>query len=111
MMVAKLFHARPPRVHETLLDPGCGTGAFLQGVIRWCEGNGHPTPGLVGIESDPALLEEARRNLTSSTGVQLLQQDFLTPLAERYDYIIGNPPYVPITDLSPEERVAYRQQY
>jgi hypothetical protein len=110
-MVAKLFRSRPPRADETLLDPGCGTGAFILGVIRWCAQRKCPTPRIVGIESDHRLLEQATSNLGQSHLVCLVHEDFLTPRSERYDYIIGNPPYVPITGLTVEERVMYRQRY
>jgi SAM-dependent methyltransferase len=110
-MVAKLFHGRMPRPDESLLDPGCGTGAFIQGVLRWCEARGHPLPRIVGIESNPDHLEEAKRSLAQFTSVTLLHEDFLKPRSERFDYIIGNPPYVPITGLTVEERQSYRTRY
>jgi hypothetical protein len=34
-MVEKLFAHRSPKADEMLLDPGCGPGAFISGVIRW----------------------------------------------------------------------------
>lgn len=110
-IVSKLFAARQPRGDETLLDPGCGTGAFISGVIRWCARHKCPVPRIVGIDSDPQLLDEARRALANVDSVTLLKDDFLTRRLERYDYIVGNPPYVPITGLSVEERTRYRQQY
>ena len=110
-MVAKLFAARRPRADETLLDPGCGTGAFLEGVVRWCDLQRCPLPRLVGVEADPVLLEQARCSLRNVDQVTLLHEDFLAPRSSRFDYIIGNPPYVAITGLSIEERKRYRQQY
>lgn len=110
-MVAKLFSARQPQAEDRLLDPGCGTGVFIQGVIRWCRRNGCPVPRITGIESDPSLLEEARRSVGHIGEVCLLNEDFLTPRLDRYDYVIGNPPYVPITGLALDERAKYRQQY
>lgn len=110
-MVAKLFRNRQPRASDTLLDPGCGTGSFIEGVIRWCNLNGSPLPRIVGVDSDSALLDEARNGVGKIDQVTLLHEDFLTSRAERYDYIIGNPPYVPITGLSVEERTDYRRRY
>lgn len=110
-MVGKLFGLRLPRADETLLDPGCGPGAFIDGVLRWCRHRGSPTPRIVGIDSNSALLAQAQMTLAQAQGVELRAQDFLLPQSERYDYIIGNPPYVPITGLSVDERTAYRRRF
>jgi len=110
-MVAKLFRDRPPRSSDRLLDPGCGTGAFIEGVLRWCKKSGCDVPAIVGIDSDPTLLEEARRNLGNIKGVTLLNEDFLQDRHGQFDFVIGNPPYVPITGLSIEERARYRNRY
>ncbi len=110
-MVAKLFERRPPAREDVLLDPGCGAGAFIQGVIRWCRTTNAPVPRIIGIELNPALLKQARAELGHVPGVELRQGDFLEPSEERFDYIVGNPPYVPITGLTVEERSGYRQRY
>src|SRR5262245_41614998 len=110
-MVEKLFAHRAPRSDESLLDPGCGTGAFIEGVIRWCRQAGLALPQMVGIESDPSLLEEAKRRVGSVEQVILLNEDFLTPRQRRFDYVIGNPPYVAITGLTVSEREQYRRAY
>ena len=110
-MVAKLFRNRAPRSDEHLLEPGCGRGAFIEGVLRWCERVKSPIPQLVGIDSDPALLDEARRRLGHVPQVTLLLEDFLAPRSVRYDYVVGNPPYVPITGLTSDERSDYRARY
>jgi adenine-specific DNA-methyltransferase len=110
-MVGKLFGTHEPRAADTLLDPGCGTGAFIEGVLRWCNLRGCSIPRIVGIDSDPVLLAQARQRLGYCDQVDLLNQDFLLAPSERFEYIIGNPPYVPITGLSLEERAAYRQRF
>src|SRR5688572_9392355 len=110
-MVAKLFAKRPPRPSDSLLDPGCGPGAFIEGVIRWCTRNGASLPRIVGIDSDHTLLSEARRRVGMASEVTLLAQDFLKAYDERFDYIVGNPPYVPITALTVKERTEYRRRY
>jgi adenine-specific DNA-methyltransferase len=110
-MVRKLFFTRQPRSDECLLDPGCGTGAFIHGVIRWCKLHDLPLPRIVGIESDPALLREARQRLGVFESITLLNDDFLTSRQNRFDYVIGNPPYVPLTGLTAAERTTYRQSY
>ena len=43
-MVERLFQGRPPRPDDAVLDPGCGTGEFIDGVIRWCKRQGLTLP-------------------------------------------------------------------
>lgn len=110
-MVDKLFRAAPPTPSSTLLDPGCGAGAFVEGVVRWCARVGAPIPWITALDSDPTRLEEARRILPATDRVELVHEDFLAPRRDQFDYIIGNPPYVAITELDAEERARYRRQY
>jgi adenine-specific DNA-methyltransferase len=110
-MVAKLFRERPPSETDHLLDPGCGTGVFIQGVVRWCKRNATPLPRIIGIELDPGRFSEAERTLGSIREIELRRTDFLQESEERFDYIIGNPPYVSINGLSLEERTRYRKDY
>jgi len=110
-MVAKLFHGRPPGPDSMVLDPGCGTGAFVEGVARWCHGHGSSMPKVLGIESDSTHLQEARRRVGHLQSVTLTNEDFLAHRQGLFDYIVGNPPYVPITGLSEDERRNYRQRY
>lgn len=110
-MVDKLFRAGPPTAESTLLDPGCGSGVFVEGVLRWCRQNGAPVPLITAVDSDPARLREAQGSLAGIEQVTLIERDFLLPSTDRYDFIIGNPPYVSITSLDAEERSRYRERY
>ena len=109
-MVAKLFADRSPTPDETVLDPGCGDGAFLAGVVRWCRRADRPLPKLVGVELNPRLVELARRRFAGNDRVQILHKDYLK-MEHQADYVIGNPPYVSITGLSATERDAFRGKY
>ncbi len=112
LMVEKLFRNTPPVEGSTLLDPGCGRGAFIEGVIRWCRRYHKPIPQIVGIELNPEHAQEAKKKFESYVEVKIIEGDFLTyKWDEKCDYIIGNPPYVPITNLSREEKVRYRKLY
>jgi len=110
-MVEKLFRNRLPRSDESLLDPGCGTGVFIEGIVRWCQKHDSPLPRIVGIESDPKHFQEAQKSFRHLESVTLVNGDFLTRRDERFDYVIGNPPYVPITGLTDDERGRYRREY
>jgi adenine-specific DNA-methyltransferase len=111
VMVAKLFENRPPSPESVVLDPGCGSGAFIQGIIRWARERGAPVPRVVGIESDLRHIPEALESVWGFGSISILNEDFLDPRTELFDYIIGNPPYVPITGLTIAEREKYRKRY
>jgi SAM-dependent methyltransferase len=111
VMIELLFRARPPAPQHAVLDPGCGTGAFIEGVIRWCQRRSIPLPQLTGIESDPRHLPTLRAKFERWRTVRIEHADFLTEACVRYDYIVGNPPYVPITGLTEAEKSRYRVRY
>ncbi|MCA1814542.1 MAG: N-6 DNA methylase [Halobacteriales archaeon] len=110
-MVGKLFHGRPPKTSDVLLDPGCGDGPFIEGVLRYCVANEAPVPRIIGIEQDPKHVARAREKLGNIKEVTVLEEDYLASPSEPVDYIVGNPPYVPITGLSDDERARYRAAF
>ncbi len=110
-MVNRLFRGRSPSASDNLLDPGCGTGVFLAGVRRWCLKNGIALPKMVGVESEPGRARQAAAEVGGIGGVEIRESDFLTGSIERFDYIIGNPPYVSIYNLSEKEKREYRAAY
>lgn len=110
-MVDRLFRVRPPGSHECILDPGCGTGSFLAGVIRWCEERQRKLPWLVGIELDPARAQKARATFAGLAKVEIRERDYLWERGEFFDFIVGNPPYVPITSLSEGEKRDFRNAF
>jgi len=110
-MVSKLFDGKPPREGQSLLDPGCGPGAFIDGVIRWCKKNKKRSPKIIGYESHPERHAEAVKRFRAFPNIEILCQDFLKATGEPFDYIIGNPPYVPITEISKSEKMAFRRRF
>lgn len=111
VMIEKLFRHGSPPPDARLLDPGCGTGVFIEGVVRWCGARGLPLPQITGVEANPEHVATARQKFAQVEQVQIRKGDFLVSRGERYDYIVGNPPYVPITSLSAEEKDTYRAGY
>ena len=111
LMVARLFRGRAPTRGDTLLDPGCGGGEFIAGVLRWCATNRQPVPTIMGMELEPGRAVQATHRFADVPEVSIRQSDFLEPSHDRFDFIIGNPPYVPITALSVAERDRYRRLY
>jgi len=110
-MVALLFQGRPPRREDTVLDPGCGTGEFIDGVIRWCKRQGLPLPRITGVESDSKHIPDLRLKYEGLRAVHIEHADYLTDRRTRYNFIVGNPPYVAITALSESEKARYRARY
>jgi len=111
LMVAALFRDKPPRPEDRVLDPGCGTGAFVGGVLRWCRGQAIRPPKIVGVESNPELAARAREAYRSESSVEIRDSDFLISPLQEYRFVIGNPPYVPITRLSQPEKTLYRKLF
>ena len=111
-VVAAVFDQHPPRADDRVLYPGCGTGPFAAAVERVCDEMGLPLPEGVGVDTDPELIDEVeQRDLTHT---EFHQRDFLdrgTLSNQSFDYILGNPPYVPIERLSSEEKDRYRSQF
>lgn len=111
LMVGKLFADHTPTSESRVLDPGCGRGAFVEGIIRWCAERGSTAPKIVGIESDPAHVAYLRQRFSDVENVEIRNADFLLTSTERFDFVIGNPPYVSITSLTEGEREEYRTRY
>lgn len=111
-MVGDLFRRISPKPTDYLLDPGCGEGAFIEAVIRWAERKRIPLPRIVGVEQDPAAADVAKRKFRGRKAISIRTADFLTfDEGIRFRYVIGNPPYVAVTQLSPEEKSRYREEF
>lgn len=110
-MVARLFNARTVDGGVTVLDPGCGEGLFIDGIIRWCARVKRPIPKIVGIELHPERFREAKRKFHKYASIEIREADFLVDSKEKFDYIVGNPPYVSIGHLSAAEKEGYRKRY
>lgn len=111
LMVEKLFRDGAPSPESIILDPGCGTGVFLDGIVRWCTSRNVTLPRLIGVDSDPARVAFCRDRFAGISPIEIREADFLLTASDRCDYVIGNPPYVSITGLSPAERTEYRKRY
>jgi adenine-specific DNA-methyltransferase len=91
--------------HLRILEPSSGDGSFLQIVS---ETKSAFTILMDAIEIDPDALSQAKKSIAqenTNVKINLLQNDFLkVELAEKYDLVIGNPPYIGRKLLSQEQR-------
>lgn len=111
-MLSYLFERMPPKANHRLLDAGCGNGAFIEGVIRWCRAHKLPLPRILGIEQDPEVADRARNNFREFAEIEILTKDYLRfDTDERFDFAVGNPPYVGLAEMEQEERQHLRQQF
>lgn len=110
-MVKKLFIHRTPRPEDRVLDPGCGLGAFIDGILRWCNKKGVKPPKIVGIEIDKNMVEICKKKYRNLPNVEIVHGDFLLEDLGYFDYIIGNPPYISIERLPLNLKEKYRKLY
>jgi len=112
-MVAELFDEHPPSDADRILFPGVGDGPFVAAVERYCEDQGYTAPDGIAIDLNPELLAKAR-DRNGDAPVEFLEQDFLDADPDeigRFDYVIGNPPYVPIEGLDEKEKKRYKNEF
>lgn len=111
-MVEKLFHDQLPEEGEKILYPGLGTGPFVSAVQEFCDRNDVPMPRGVGVELDPKHTETVREDL-QGTNLEIREVDFLGENVDydEFQYVIGNPPYVPIEGLDEEEKRQYKERF
>ena len=110
-MMARVFRTHKPESTDRILDVGCGGGAFIRGILRYCRRRGYETPQIVGVELDLGLAEVARAEFAREAAVTIVQGDLLFTELGHFDFVVGNPPYVPITQLSEAERRRFRARF
>ena len=77
LMVELLFREKWPTETHRILDPGCGPGAFIDGILRWCGKNNVKTPQITGIELDEERAEKARKKFAAMPQIEIVTSDFL----------------------------------
>jgi hypothetical protein len=111
-IVERLFRDQGPDAGDRILYPGSGDCPFGASVERICEARGWPCPEGHAVELDPTHIENAKaRGLRHVT---YHKADFLAvspQMLGTFDYVVGNPPYVGIENLSEEEKKRYRARF
>jgi adenine-specific DNA-methyltransferase len=110
----------------SILDPACGDGRFLVPIAMYIIENSpidqlkQNLENIHGWDIDPEAIKLCRQNLDaliSSIKIKvdwrLKTQDALRQInkTEKFDLIIGNPPYIRIQNLSEEQRLFIQENY
>lgn len=112
LMAEKLFAINPPGKQSWVLDAGCGSGALLAGIVRWCNKHRVSIPKMIGIERNPSLVAKARERFAGLPQIKIECADYLRRDSDlKYSHIIANPPYVSVLGLTEKERDRYRESY
>ncbi|MBB6019524.1 putative RNA methylase [Paenibacillus sp. JGP012] len=116
---------------KTILENSCGDGNILAGVVkRYIEAALHQNYSLneitldlekyiTGFEIDPQVLDVCLNNLNSITAKYGIEKvnwnihniDYLKASMEKFDYIVGNPPYIMYQRLEEDERAYLKQNF
>lgn len=115
----------------SLLEPSCGTGAFLiraaRRLMESAAKHARPASSLVncltGVDIDLGHVQETRaalcallvddygvaRTVANELAAAWVQHtDFLLAPERRYNFVVGNPPYVRIEQIAPVLQAQYR---
>nr|MBA3289645.1 N-6 DNA methylase [Acidimicrobiia bacterium] len=91
----------------TVLDPACGDGRFLEVAAQHIQAAGG-VPVLVGVDVHDGAVRAARQLLSRYPDVTVAQDDALRRCwgTDRFDLVVGNPPYLSQLATATTRRVA-----
>jgi adenine-specific DNA methylase len=93
---------------DSVLEPSFGEGVFVEKMIFRFRALGNATPDITAVEIRPNAVDCFREQFHVET-LRTLTTDFLSLYFDRqFDAVIGNPPYVGIKNLPPEQRINAR---
>jgi adenine-specific DNA-methyltransferase len=93
------------KADDTVLDPSCGDGVFLQAAAEHIRALGNPHPQIWGVDVDPVALRASHLRACES---HLLEGSFFSlRLGDipSVNAIVGNPPFIRYQTFNGKERV------
>ena len=88
---------------DAVLEPSFGEGIFIDKALERFAELGAEEPSVVAVEVQPEISERVGRQF-ESRGVNIISADYLsTGFKQQFDATIGNPPYVGLRNLTPEQ--------
>jgi adenine-specific DNA-methyltransferase len=89
---------------QTLLEPSMGSGEFVEDLYAM-----DPHAKITGIELVKEIFDESYKRIKPlSSSIDLINRDFMEyPEHNKFDFIIGNPPYSQIT----KDKDIFREKY
>lgn len=91
-----ISHSSLDICHFSVVDVGTGSGCIAITLAKKL-----PTAKVIAIDLSVNALALAKENaITHGVNVSFLEGDLLSPLKEKVDLIVSNPPYIPTADLA-----------
>lgn len=102
--MVNLFASEPI---SKVLEPSCGDGVFIDSLAK--KGLLNKVKCLTAIEIDSDEAEKVRKHYATNRAIKVLHEDFFDYYKrcykkERYDLILGNPPYIRYQYLTEKQR-------
>jgi tRNA1(Val) A37 N6-methylase TrmN6 len=77
------------KTFNNILEPSCGSCEFIDKLLNF-----YPNATVSGIEYNQIIYDNIKNNYDNNSNVKIINGDFLkNNLNEKFDLIIGNPPY------------------
>lgn len=77
------------KTFNNILEPSCGSCEFIEKLINF-----YPNAIVSGIEYNQIIYDNIKNNYDNNSNIKIINDDFLkNNLNEKFDLIIGNPPY------------------
>jgi adenine-specific DNA-methyltransferase len=104
-MMVELF--RDDETIKEILEPSCGDGVFIDGLIK--TGYIEKIASITAIEIEKSEAKKLRKRVIEEKKVNVLNIDFFDFYKQysdkkRYDLILGNPPFIRYQYLKEEQR-------
>ena len=94
--------------HNKVLVPGCGEGAFIDGLLKAFR-EPAKRPCITGIELNRSRFSVSCKKYAGMATI--IEADFLRSELTGFDLIIGNPPYVQIKHIAEADRSYFKQKF